>query len=116
MTRIKMMFLATGVWVLAAGSAAALTVELGRPPTPRLTTPDGAASIHTDLPAPPRRLGIDPPVLTLPSITIVGRAERSRPSIALPANAPKPFPDIARMNCAPWHDLQMGSGRVQACE
>lgn len=109
-----MMFLAAGVWGLGAGSAAALTIDLAQPPTPRLTTLEDVAVLHTDVPTPVRHLGLDSRVLTLPPITIA--APRVRPRVVAPATTPEPLPDIARMTCAPPRDLQMGSGRVQVCE
>ena len=116
MTRIKMMFLATGVWVLAAGSAGALTVDLARSPTPRVTTAEDVDALRTDVPSPIRHLGFEPSVITLQPITVV--APRMRPRILepLPASTVEQLPDIARMHCADWRDLQMGSGRVQICE
>ena len=114
MTRIKMMSLAVGVWVLGAGSAAALTVDLARPPTPRVTTLEDVAMLHTLMPMPVRHLGIDSTVLTLQPITIAG--PRLRPHNLTPAPTSEPLPDITRMTCAPPRELQMGSGRVQVCE
>ena len=111
-----MMSLAVGVWVLGAGSAAALTVDLSRPAIPRLTTLEDVARLHTDLPAPVRHLGIEPGVLTLQPITIVGRHEPLPLLTPPPRTTIEQMPDIARMRCAGWRDLEMGSGRVQVCE
>jgi hypothetical protein len=112
---MKMMALAVGVWVLGAGSAAALTIDLARPPTPRVTTLEDISMLHTDLPRPVRHLGIERTVLTLQPITIVGHMERPG-ALTPPQPTVEQLPDITRMHCAEWRDLQMGSGRVQVCE
>jgi len=112
---MKMMSLAVGVWVLSAGSATALTIDLARPPTPRLTTLEDLSGLHTDLPQPVRHLGIEPQVLTLQPITIVSHMQRPRVLTPQPPTVEQQ-PDITRMHCMEWRDLQMGSGRVQVCE
>jgi hypothetical protein len=103
--------LTAAVWLAAAGSAAALTVELNRPlavvestsqPKPAFSTTQAA-----EVP-----IAKAASVLNVPTVTIVGRAVH-RPG----ANrTTKPPTDISRMRCKDWQPLQAGSGRVQICE
>ena len=53
--------------------------------------------------------------MTIPPITIVGH-RLARPVAVAEPQKPEELPDISRMHCADWRDLQMGSGRVQTCE
>jgi hypothetical protein len=106
---MKMFGLALGVWGLGAASAAALAYDLNRTPTPRGPAVD-PTSIHVSAPAVVRHAGWQPPVLTIPTVTIVGHRVAHPLGIAAPQKALEP------MHCGDWRDLQMGSGRVQTCE
>jgi hypothetical protein len=108
MTRMKMLALALGVWGLGAASAAALTYDLNRTPTPRGAVE--VTSIHVAAPQIVRHAGREPPVLTIPPITVVGHRAARPLGIAAPQKTEE------RMHCGNWRDLQMGSGRVQTCE
>jgi hypothetical protein len=107
-----MLALALGVWGLGAASAAALTYDLSRTPTPRTPTAD-LSTIHVAAPQAVRHLDRQDSVLTIAPITIVGRRAARPLGVASPQ---KPEPGDALMHCADWRDLQMGSGRVQVCE
>lgn len=108
-----MFLVALGVWGLGAISATALAYDLGRTPTPRTPAVD-ATTIHADAPEVVRYPGYS--ALTIAPITIVGHRVVARP-LAVPApQKPEELPDVSRMHCAGWRDLQMGSGRVQTCE
>ena len=112
--RKRIMAVTVGVWLAAAGSAAALTYELNRPlverqasaaTSPRLLTASAATVVD----------GAEPTesfVLQLPPTTIVARAAH-RP---VTARAEKATRDISTMRCADWRSLDMGSGHVQICE
>jgi len=109
-----MFALALGVWGVGAVSATALAYDLSRTPIPRGTAVD-ATPIHVDAPAVVRHAGEERPVLAIPTITIVGHGIARLPAVAAPQKI-EALPDISRMHCADWKDLQMGSGRVQTCE
>lgn len=109
-----MLALALGVWGLGAVSATALAYDLSRSPTPRVPAFD-VTPVHVDAPEIVRHAGWPTSVLRIPPITIV--SHRARPlAIATPPPKTEELPDISRMHCADWRDLQMGSGRVQTCE
>jgi hypothetical protein len=110
---MKMFALALGVWGVGAVSATALAYDLSRTPTPRARAVD-VTTIHVAAPEVVRHAGWQPSVLTIPPITIVGH--RSAPTLGIAAPQKTEPPDISRMHCADWRDLQMGSGRVQICE
>jgi hypothetical protein len=112
---MKMLALALGVWGLGAISATALAYDLSRSPTPRAATVDLTA-IHWDAPRVVRQPGWERSVLTIPPITVVGRRIIERPAGVAEMQKPERLPDISRMHCTDWRDLQMGSGRVQTCE
>jgi len=101
-----------GVWVAALGSAAALAYELNRPLRVADGTSERAAPIENAESAAIARPVLAPPVLYVPTITIVGRA-LPRPAAV---EVSKPIVDISQMHCADWRGLDMGSGRVQVCE
>jgi len=112
--RKRIMAITVGVWLAAAGSAAALTYELNRPlvehPSPATTAPSSRGA-----PVPTAFDRIEPSesfVLQLPPITIVARAFH-RPVVAPTEKKPR---DISAMRCAEWRDLDMGSGHVQVCQ
>jgi hypothetical protein len=107
------------VWLVAFGSAAALTYDFNRP-LPRT----GVTSLQAALPASDAALvaGVEQapraesvaelrPVLHIPTVTIVGRApsQPARPH-ARPADGA-----IGSMRCAEWRGLDIGSGGVQVC-
>jgi hypothetical protein len=101
-----------GVWIAALGSAAALTYDLNR--TPHLTGVTSQPKMPTTTAPPvvvPAASELQP-VLSVPTITIVGSIRRSV------ANAPKPerAVDISQMHCADWRGLDIGSGHVRVCE
>jgi hypothetical protein len=110
---MKMLALALGIWGLGATSAAALTYDLNRPLVPR--PPAVGASIHVSAPEVVRQAGWDRSVLTIAPITIVSHRIARPIPVATPQQL-ETLPDISRMHCADWRDLQMGSGRVQTCE
>jgi hypothetical protein len=112
--RKRIMAITVGVWLAAAGSAAALTYELNRPlverqssaaPSPRLLTASAPTVVDG---AEPRESF----VLQLPPITIVARA----PHRPVAARVEKTTRNISSMRCADWRSLDMGSGHVQICE
>lgn len=111
-----MLALALGIWGLGAASAAALTYDLNRTPTPRAPAVD-VTSIHVSAPEVVRHPGWEPSVLTIPPITIVSRRVARPPLGVAEMQKTEPMlPDTSRMHCADWRDLQMGKGRVQTCE
>ncbi|HEX8789560.1 MAG TPA: hypothetical protein VF765_01315 [Polyangiaceae bacterium] len=69
---MKMLALALGVWGLGATSAAALTIDLNRAPTPRAPLID-VTLFHTEAPRVVKHLDVQSPVLSIPPVTIVGR-------------------------------------------
>src|SRR5580704_14554635 len=103
-----------GVWIAAVGSVAALTYDLNRPlhfegaPSTEVATPDQTPQPLAE-PA-----SVAPPVLYLPTITIVGHREAF--PLAAPAPKPAKAKDISEMNCGDWRGLDMGRGQVQVCE
>jgi hypothetical protein len=103
--------LTVAVWFAAIGSAAALTYELNRPLTLRDTPPleEGPRIVATVEPAAP--LPKPAPTLVVPTITIV-----AAPRHFAVAPRVRALPDISRMQCKDWQDLQMGSGRVRVCQ
>jgi hypothetical protein len=100
-----------GIWLAAAGSAAALTYDLNRPLHLAKTTSLRAAPVdamHAAAPVPEIES-----VLVIPTITVVGRAPRNRNRTVAPEPKAR---EISDMVCSDWRDLDMGSGRVQVCE
>jgi hypothetical protein len=101
---------AGGAWLSALGSAAALTVVLGRPAVPY-------ESMSTSLPRHGTEVvevasdGLAIPVTTIVSRTV--RVAASSHERVVPAVQPR---DISGMNCEGWRELQMGSGMVQICQ
>jgi len=112
--RKRIMAITVGVWLAAAGSAAALTYELNRP----LVEQPSSATIAPSSRSAPAAIVFDRTelsesfVLQLPPITIVARALH-RPVVAPTEKKPR---DISAMRCAEWRDLDMGSGHVQICQ
>lgn len=100
-----------GVWIAAVGSAAALTYDLNRP----LRWVSGAthvtAASQVAREAPTETVSDSPPVLYIPTITIVAQVPRRPVTASVPA-----APAVSPMRCADWRELDMGSGRVQVCE
>jgi hypothetical protein len=114
MTRYALAAMALGVWLTGAASAAALTYELGRPPTPA----DGTTDVLMSKAAAPEQARPEGTIAVSPP----GHALR-HPHVAPPLSAPSPFTttppaprDIDEMNCAEWRELDMGSGHVRICE
>ncbi|HLK37459.1 MAG TPA: hypothetical protein VKU41_11955 [Polyangiaceae bacterium] len=108
------------VWACALGSAGALAYVLDRPVQIR-ETPGHSAVVA------PARQEIEPVntpateeqrVLEIPTITITTARHPARVVARPPAPGPneEQLPDIAKMNCTEWRELQAGSGRVQVCE
>ena len=102
-----------GVWIAALGAAGALAYTLNR--APHWT--DAARQVAPSAAAPASEVLTDPvpgwpSVLYVPPVTIVGHVQRPL------ARAPTlpPAKDIARMHCADWRGLDIGSGHVQVCE
>ncbi|HEV3192572.1 MAG TPA: hypothetical protein VGY54_18815 [Polyangiaceae bacterium] len=112
--RKRIMAITVGVWLAAAGSAAALTYELNRPlvehPSPAANVPGTSAA--SPLTLTDRADARESFVLQLPPITIVGPV----PHRPLATRAEKKARDISAMRCAEWRDLDMGSGHVQVCQ
>ena len=112
--------LGMGVWLAAIGSATALTYELNRPLSPSVPSSSATSSTVTSSAVAPSDLRrVTAPegaeaqsVLYIPVITIVGETPRRAPIV----REPKVARDIAKMNCADWRELDMGSGHVQVCE
>jgi hypothetical protein len=106
-----------GVWIAALGSAAGLEYDLNGTPhfasahlanvTSQPATPLAAAS-QASAPAAAEMQ----PVLYIPTITIVGSMRR----LVVPEPKPPVAPDISKMQCADWRELDMGSGHVQVCQ
>ena len=103
------------VWLAAAGSAAALTYELGRPLVGR-SAPVVSVSPSTSAEAPAldKVEPLEASLVYLPSVQLLA----PRPHLAFVARAEKKVAprDISVMNCADWRDLDMGSGHVQVCQ
>src|SRR5579864_1295104 len=102
--------LAAGVWVAAVGFATTLVYLLDRPLGERFSftdmTPAAAAAVA------PAQEDVAPAIdttLTIPTVTIVARAPHRH---AVPMILPESYPDIGKMNCAEWRELDMGSGHV----
>jgi hypothetical protein len=111
---MKMFALALGVWGAGGIAATALAYDLSRTPAPRGHAVD-VMPIHVDAPEVVRHAGEERPVLRIPPITIVGR-HVPRPLGVTAAQKTESLPEVSRMHCAEWRELQMGSGRVQICE
>jgi hypothetical protein len=115
--RKRTMFAVTaGVWLVAAGSAAALAYDLNHLTAggSKLTTPRGptAASLASFASYASLDEGqTAQQVLHIPSITVAA----PWPHRPVAARAPV-VRDISEMNCASWRELDLGSGRVQVCE
>ena len=110
--------LTVGVWLAAIGSAAALTYELNRPLSGRLSSA-ASSTVTSSVVAPSNLRRVTAPevaqaqsVLYIPVITIVGQTPRRAPLL----RGPNVARDISKMNCADWRELDMGSGHVQTCE
>jgi hypothetical protein len=104
-----------GVWLAAAGSAAALTYDLNRPLHLAKTTLLRAAPVSAMHAAAP--VSEIESVLVIPTITVVGRAPRNRDRDRDRAVVPEPKArEFSDMVCSDWRELDMGSGRVQVCE
>jgi hypothetical protein len=109
------------VWLASLGSAAALTYELNRPLRDgRAPSPIAASSMSATASAAEARAFAaesfsEPPVIDVPTITIVASVERHRRSSPAASRA-IPVKDISEMHCADWRSLDMGSGHVQICE
>jgi hypothetical protein len=114
MTKMKMFALALGVWGAGGIAATALAYDLSRTPTPRGPAVD-TTSIHVDAPEVVRHAREERPVLAIPPITIVGHRVARPLGVTAPQKT-ESLPQVSRMHCADWRDLQMGSGRVQTCE
>lgn len=111
-TRQWLMIGATAAWMAGLGTAAALAYEL-RPIQSPGATSHLSASVGATRTAPAVPAREEPPVLYVPTVTIVGLVPHRHARPTAPATA---APEIERMQCAPWRDLDMGSGRVQVCE
>lgn len=101
--------LTAAVWLAGLGSAAALTYDLNRPLKQRPVPATVAEGVATRPSAPVAPL--EPLVLYVPTVTIVGEARHSPP-----AARPHHVKDVSEMHCSGWRDLNMGSGHVQTCD
>ncbi|HLK38139.1 MAG TPA: hypothetical protein VKU41_15360 [Polyangiaceae bacterium] len=113
-TRERLLIGATvAVWIAGLGTAAALGYELNRPIQSLVATSHLSASVGAAHASPAVPTLEQAPVLYVPTITIVGRMpHHGAQATAYPATAP----EIEHTQCAPWRELDMGSGRVQVCE
>ena len=110
----RFMAVTIGVWLVAAGSAAALAYELNRPLTE--SKPEALADPGSSVARPSRAddaaMGPTDEGYS-PSDSLATNAHRrargSRP-------APRTARDLSAMNCGPWRDLDIGSGQVQTCQ
>jgi len=113
------------VWVAAIGSATGLAYALNRPlkvraiPETQTATAEVASTPALEVPT----VNVTPATentLSIPTLTITAKAPQRMVTPRLvapePLAAPEPLPDIAKMKCAEWRELDMGSGRVQICE
>ena len=128
--RRTVLALTAGVWAMGIVSASALAYALNRPLEVRTVPTELAPARDVEPPAsevvPATQLTPSvPATLSIPTITIVSKAPRRH----TPANAvsePMPdmspemstesYPDISKMNCAEWRELDMGHGRVKICD
>jgi len=101
-----------GLWLAAAGSAAALGVHLNRgihPGTPGFGT---VRSVQGPAPA----TLVEPQVLSVAPVVIAAPWPQ-RPASASGLTPSTPVArDILEMGCAHSRELDIGSGRVESCE
>jgi hypothetical protein len=101
-----------GLWLAAAGSAAALGRHLSRGPDPRPPVFEGARSFGEPARAPlaeQRVLYVGPVVITAPW-------PKSPVSVRAPAPSTPIARDVYEMGCTHSRELDIGSGRVEFCE
>lgn len=107
--------LTAGVWVAAIGFASTLAYLLNRPLEERFSF----ASLIPPTVVTPTASDVTPAAdtadtaLTVPTLTIVARAPHRH---TVPMVLPESYPDIAKLNCSEWRELEQGSGRVQICD
>jgi hypothetical protein len=101
-----------GLWIGGLGSAVALTYDLTRKLPLAGATSQPAAPINASGAALAVPVSGLPPVIYVPTITIVAQG----PHRSAVVREPKPVKEIGQMQCADWRELDMGSGRVRVCE
>jgi hypothetical protein len=111
--KTKWTLAAAAVWLAGFAAMTALVYALGRPPQIR-PEPASLSPRHPTISEISDGLSMTTaPALEMPMVIIA--VHRARPAAPRPAPTARPR-DISEMNCAPWRDLEMGSGRVQVCE
>jgi hypothetical protein len=109
-----------GLWLAAAGTAAAFTYHLNRgldsqPPGSEVArSPGTEVARSSGGPAPASVTGER--VLSIPTIEIVAPRPRRPARISTPAPSTPVARDISEMGCSPSRELDIGSGRVRFCE
>lgn len=101
-----------GLWLAAAGSAMALTHHLNRGLGARV--PGFEIAPSSGAPAPvalaEQRVPYVPPI-------VIGAPWPHRPAMVSPAAPSTPVArDVSEMGCSHSRELDMGSGRVEACK
>jgi hypothetical protein len=112
MKRRTAIAVAAALWIGGLGSAVALAYDLNRTLPLVGAKSQSAAPINDEHAARAAPASEVQPVLYVPTITIVGQAAHHSAVVG----ERRPATDIARMRCADWRELDMGSGRVQICE
>jgi hypothetical protein len=103
---------AVGLWLAAAGSAAALSHHLNHGLGARAPGFEVARSSGAHAPADLA----EQRVLYVPLI-VIGAPWPHRPaSVSTPAPSTPAARDVSEMDCAYSRELDMGSGRVEACK
>jgi hypothetical protein len=101
-----------GLWLAAAGSAMALTHRLNRGLGAR--APGFAIAPSSGDPAPVALA--EQRVLYVPSIVIGAPWPHSPARVSPPASSTPVARDVSEMGCSHSRELDMGSGRVEACK
>ena len=109
-----------GLWLAAAGTAAAFTYHLNRgldsqPPGQEVARSSGSVVARLSGGPAPASLTAQR-VLCIPTIEIVAPWPHRPARISTPAPSTPVARDIAEMGCSPSRELDIGSGRVQFCE
>jgi hypothetical protein len=98
-----------GLWLAAAGSAAALTHQLNRGTDPR-------AAVAWSFGEPARAPLAEQRVLYVGPVVITAPWPKSPVSVRAPAPSTPIARDVYEMGCTHSRELDIGSGRVEFCE
>lgn len=98
-----------GLWLAAAGSAAALTHHLNRGTDPR-------AAVALSFGAPARAAPAEQRVLYVGPVVIAAPWPKPPVSVSAPAPSTHIARDVYEMGCTHSRELDIGSGRVEFCE